>query len=996
MQNDTQQQLLHSEGERYWRSLDQLADTPEYREFLHREFPEGASEMDDKLTRRKFFSLMGASMALAGVTGCRRPVEKIVPYVTPPEDAVTDIAKYYATTMPFGLDAYGLLVKSHEGRPIKIEGNPLHPATSGSANSQIQAELLNLYDPDRSQHITQRGEQRTISDFTTAWSNIWVQYLSTGGEGLAVLSETFNSPTMARLKRDFKATFPNAHWVSWDPVSDENLLRGLRDVAKLHSQPVYHFEHADVVLSLDADFLLTETGNIANTRDFTQRRHVESERDSMNRLYAVETGYSLTGSMADHRLRLQHRHVGAFAVELGKALTKKGLRIDSTLDIAVSSGWNIPEQWLDAVADDLLRTRGKSLVIAGRKQPPAVHALILAINIALGNIGATIEYLPMPDASPSDTTALANLLDQMQNGAVTTLVMLGGNPVYNAPTDFNFSEGLDKVEHTIHLSAYFDETSRLSEWHIPRSHFLESWKDARSIAGIPSITQPLIAPLFDSYTENSLLFCIMSGAPGNDHDLVRTTWKPLLADADFETAWRKTLHDGLLQGEGLQSAEPVVDVRALTANLRACKLEATPTDNELELLFEPSPTIYDGRYANNGWLQELPHPISKIVWDNAAMISAATADRLGLTSKDVIAISAQNRRLEIPVVIQPGQAENSLTVSLGYGRQNVGRVADAVGVNTYALRTSQTLDVVTDISVERTGATAEVVTSQDHHSMEERPIIREATLEEYKANPDFAPEMVKHPPLESLWEEPDYSDGNQWGMAIDLNSCTGCGACTTACQSENNIPVVGKEQVDRGREMHWIRLDRYYAGDTDEPEMSHQPVMCQHCELAPCEQVCPVSATVHSEEGLNQMVYNRCIGTRYCSNNCPYKVRRFNFFNFTNDTPDLVKMAQNPDVTVRSRGVMEKCTFCVQRINNAKINAKLENRNVADGDVTTACQQSCPANAITFGNINDPNSKVSKVKQQNRNYALLAELNLKPRNTYLARIKNVNPALEQV
>ena len=977
-------------GKEYWRSLDQLAETPEFKDFLNREFPAGASEMNDPMTRRAFLSIMGASIALAGLAGCRRPVEKIIPYVNAPEEIVPGIPKYYATSMPFGLSSYGLLVETHEGRPTKIEGNNEHPSTLGASNAFIQGSILGLYDPDRAKTITRNSEQHTLEDFAAYWNGI----SHNNGEGLAVLSESFRSPTLNRLRSQFLRAFPQAQWITYEPVSDEHVFDGVQNAAGRTLLPLYHFDKARTILSLDSDFLLSDSENITHTRGFSAQRRVSSETDAMNRLYAVESGYSLTGGAADHRYRLESGRIVAFAVRLARELGTLSIAVPELSAISGTDSGTFDEHWISVAARDLAENRGASLVVAGKNQPPVIHALVFAINTALENVGSTVSYVEPEDASLPNTRDLVNLAGAFRDGSVSSLVILGGNPAYNAPADLGLSKLLGSVDNTVHVSPYFDETARLTEWHIPQSHFLEMWGDARSASGSASVVQPMIAPLFASYSVARILNILTSGnTEESDHDIVRQTWRQLLGTRDFETNWRKVLHDGILRGSETAEITPQVNNRSLRAIFSSHNFTGSDSSNDFELVFTQSNATFDGRFANNGWLQELSDPVTKITWDNTAMISPAAAQSLGVSNSDIVRITSHGRELEIPVWIQPGQADNTISVALGYGRVGIGRIADGVGANSYLIRASDWLFIGQGVRVSATGTTQLIATTQDHHSMEERPIVREANIEEYREHPNFAPEMVEHPPLESLWTEHSYEDGYQWGMAIDLNTCTGCSACTIACQSENNIPIVGKDQVSRGREMHWIRLDRYFTGDPDDPEMVHQPVTCQHCENAPCEQVCPVAATVHDKEGLNLQVYNRCIGTRYCSNNCPYKVRRFNFYNFTNETPELVKMAQNPDVTVRSRGVMEKCTFCIQRINRARAQSKLENRNIREGDIKTACQETCPAEAIYFGNINDPESQVSKIKTQNRNYALLGELNNQPRNTYLAKIRNPHPDL---
>ncbi len=987
-------EMKNIKGKEYWRSLDQLADTPEFRELLEKEFPEDAAEMKNPLTRRNFLSLMGASLALAGLSACRRPVEKIIPYVKAPEQTIPGIPRYYATTMPIGTSAYGVVVESHEGRPTKIEGNEQHPSSMGKSNTWMQASILDLYDPDRSQRPVNNGEDKDWTDFVGFWRSLYEDYRQNKGLGLAILSDSFSSPSLSRMKDEFKKKFPAATWTCYAPISQETVYRGISLASGSSYHPLYHYQQADVILSLDSDFLLTENENIVQTKGFAAGRRVNSISDKMNRLYMVESSYSTTGAMADHRLRLPSSQIAGFVFLLAGELKKQGIPVVGTDEIILEGEIKANRKWISAVSKDLIANRGKSLVVAGYCQPAGVHALVFLINHALGNVGKSVTYRELTDLCESQVSDLIRLTGQMKEGTVKTLIMLGGNPVYNAPADLDFANALGKVENTIHLSPSMDETSHRVHWHIPQAHYLESWGDCRSANGSLSLIQPLIAPLFDSHSMLELLFLINEGSEGKGYEITRQTWKKFLPKKEFEKNWRHVLHDGVLPISHLPEIHPKINMKSILGHFRNNPIQVNiPDENNLEIVFHTSPAVYDGRFSNIGWLQELPDSVSKLSWDNAALVSHKTANTLGIKNEDLIVLNLQGRETVIPVWILPGLADFSVSVMLGYGRTSAGRIGNGVGFDVYRLRTSQSINFDLGLTIRKTLDRHTLANTQDHSSMEGRPLVREATLAEYQKNPGFAEKMVDHPPLVSLWEEHPYEEGYQWGMSIDLNSCTGCNACTIACQSENNIPIIGKEQVKNGREMHWIRIDRYFSGDVDDPEMVHQPVACHHCEMAPCEQVCPVAATVHDEEGLNLMTYNRCIGTRYCSNNCPYKVRRFNFFNYTNDLPEIVKMVQNPDVTVRSRGVMEKCTYCLQRISAAKINSKNENRDVQDGDIQTACQQACPANAIVFGNINDPESAVSKAKKNNRKYEMLAELNLKPRTSYLARLRNPNPEL---
>jgi molybdopterin-containing oxidoreductase family iron-sulfur binding subunit len=994
----------------YWRSLAQLDDRPEFRAALEREFPEGASELPEGITRREMMLLVGASLSLAGVAGCRRPAEEIVPFVAPPEESIPGIPSYYATTMPFGRSAYGLIVESHEGRPTKIEGNPAHPATLGASSSRVQASVLGLYDPDRSPSVAQRGARKAWSEFVTAWAELSKAHAADGGAGLAVLSESFSSPTLARLAGELRALYPKSQWATYDAVSDENRLAGLRLATGRDVDLMLRFDRAAVVLSLDADPLLTDPEMIRHARGFAAGRQAGASGGEMNRLYAVEGVYSLTGTMADHRLRLESRHIAAFVAALAARLAAPG---------AVSPAGNVPgvdSRWLDAVAKDLLANRGKGLIVAGERQPAAVHAAVCALNSHLGNTGSTVSYYETKDAALPSMGALASLVAAMNGGAVQTLVILGGNPVFDAPADLDFVSALAKVPHSIALGHTVDETSSKVEWHIPRAHFLESWGDARAVGGTLSVVQPLILPLFGGRSAVEVLGVMVGGKERPGYDIVRETWATILGKGEFDKNWNRVLHDGLLAGSELPEVVPNVTAAPLAELARLIAGGGSATG--LEIVFLPSPAIHDGRFANDGWLQELPDPMTKLTWDNPALLSPRTAETLGVVNQDVIRVDYAGRSLELPVWILPGMADNVVALTLGYGRQRAGRIGSGVGFDTFTVRASRAPGFDSGVTLSRRGGQYPISATQNHGSMEGRPIVRESTLAELRSQTAAAaktedthgteaqggaktgqpsalgvyPEETHH---FSLWKEHTYDTGHQWGMTIDLNTCIGCNACVTACQSENNIPVVGKAQVANGREMHWLRVDRYFSGDpSGSPEVVFQPVPCMHCEDAPCEQVCPVAATVHDAQGLNVMVYNRCIGTRYCSNNCPYKVRRFNFFNFTKDTPDILRLAMNPDVTVRSRGVMEKCTYCTQRINQSRIDAKLAGRELRDGDVKTACQQACPASAIEFGNLRDASSRVVKAKADPRNYSLLDELNTKPRTTYLAKVRNPNPDLE--
>ncbi len=978
----------------YWRSLAETEDRPEFRAALEREFPDGASELPEGITRREMMMLVGASLSLAGLAGCiRRPVEEIVPYVTAPEEIVPGIPRYYATTMPFRRSAYGLIVESHEGRPTKVEGNPSHPSTLGGSSSLVQASVLGLYDPDRSQSITLRGTPKSWKDFVTTWGQLSEAHAADGGAGLAVLSESFSSPTLARLSSELRARFPRSQWATYDAVSDENRLAGLRRATGRDLDLMLRLDRASVILTLDADPLLTDPEMIRHARGFADGRRAGVSGGAMNRLYAVEAVYSLTGAMADHRLRLESRQIAPFLAALAPRIGAPAAATNAAIP-------GVDSRWIDAVAKDLVANRGKSLIVAGERQPPAVHAAVCALNTHLGNTGKTVSYYETKDAVLPSVSSLALLVDAMKAGALKTLVILGGNPVFDAPADLGFASAMSKVPHTIALGHTVDETSAKAEWHIPRAHYLESWGDARAVGGPLSVVQPLILPLFGGRSAVEVLGLMVSGKDRPDYDIVRETWKPILGDSEFDKKWNRILHDGLLAGSELPEVVPTVADDPVAELARATDA-GSPKD--LELVFLPSPSLHDGRFANDGWLQELPDPVTKLTWDNPALVSPKTAETLGVANEDVVRLDHAGGSLELPIWIVPGMADNVIALTLGYGRRHAGRIGSEVGFNTFTVRSSRAPGFDRGVTLTRVGRTYPLSATQNHGSMEGRPIVRESRLSELRHTPKEergeAPLGVfeEEPHHFSLWKEHTYDQGHQWGMTIDLNACIGCNACMTACQSENNVPVVGKTQVGKGREMHWLRVDRYFSGEpAGNPEVVFQPVPCMQCEDAPCEQVCPVAATVHDGQGLNVMVYNRCIGTRYCSNNCPYKVRRFNFFNFTKDTPAILKLAMNPDVTVRARGVMEKCTYCTQRINRVKIDAKLARRELRDGDVKTACQQACPASAIEFGDLRDKSSRVVKAKADPRNYALLDELNTRPRTTYLAKVRNPNPALDGI
>jgi molybdopterin-containing oxidoreductase family iron-sulfur binding subunit len=981
-------------GARYWRSLEELAQSEQFQTVLENEFPSAAALLSDGVNRRDFLRLLAASLALAGLGACsRRPREQIVPYVNAPEEITSGKPLYYATAFPFAGYGIGILVESYEGRPIKIEGNPQHPASLGATNPFAQAAILDLYDPERSQVVRRSRAISTWDDFVTAARARLDFQRSKRGAGLRLLSGRVTSPSLGQQIRALLEQFPEARWYTYEAVGRENIREGVRAVLGQEGNVVYRFDHARLILSLDSDFLYADPGSLRYTREFTNGRRARGKEPDMNRLYVVEPTPSITGAMADHRLALPASDI----ITLTRAVARR-------LGIKEGVGEDAPAvgryaAWIDALVADLQAHRGSCVVLAGEPQPPQVHVLAHMMNELLGNLGSTILYTePVEERTPKDG-ALSDLAREMGQGAVDALFIVDGNPVFDAPADLRFGEVLAQVPFRVHLGGHENETSALCHWHVPQAHFLESWGDIRSFDGTVTIMQPLIAPLYGGKSAHELI-AVLSGNPASTpHQIVREFWRARFRETDFEAWWQRALHDGVVAGTSFpeKTAKAVSGFKFQVSSTPPLKPETRnqkpETADSFELVFRPDPTIWDGRFANNGWLQELPKPLTKLSWDNAALISPRTADRLDVRNGDGIELHLNGNRVMAPVWINPGQADESVTVSIGYGRTHGGKVGKGTGFNAYPLRTSSHFWFGRGLEIKKTDRRFDLVTTQGHHTMAGRPLVLNATLEQFRRQPDFVQQLRRTPaPGVTLYPAHKY-DGNAWAMVIDTNVCIGCSACVVACQAENNIPVVGKDQVSRGRDMLWLRVDRYYQGPAEDPEIVYQPVPCMHCENAPCEPVCPVAATVHSSEGLNDMVYNRCVGTRYCSNNCPYKVRRFNFYQYADFETPSTRLRYNPDVTVRSRGVMEKCTYCVQRINHARIEAKKENRQVRDGEVMTACQQACPAEAIVFGNLSDSQSAVAKLKREPLNYGLLEELNTRPRTTYLARLKNPNPRI---
>jgi MoCo/4Fe-4S cofactor protein with predicted Tat translocation signal len=977
--------MAAAQGPEYWRSLEELAGSPDFQEMLHREFPKGASEWLDSVSRRGFLKLMGASLAMAGMSACtKQPLEPIVPYVKQPEEVVPGRPMFFATAFTLGGYASPVLVESHLYRPTKIEGNDQHPASLGGTDIFSQASILGMYDPDRSQTVTYLGEIRSWGSLVEALRAPLNIQKGLQGAGIRILTPTVSSPTLADQLQSFLKANPQAKWHVYEPVNRDNVLEG----AKLaFGQPVetrYDFSKADVILALDADFLYAGfPGFTRYARDFAKRRNPDA--GEMSRLYVAESTPSSTGAKADHRLPVRAVEIESFVRALDMML---GDDTDRSMVRAEQ------QKFLDAVLADLKSHRGSSAVIAGDHQPGVVHAFVHRINQTLGNLGKTVFYTDPVDANPiNQAESLKDLVADMRGGKVDILIILGGNPAYDAPADFGFADALKNtsIPLRVHLGLYQNETAELCQWHVNQAHYLEAWGDGRAYDGTVSIVQPLIAPLYEGKSACELVSMLSGQADTGGHEIVQAYWKKQHPGADFDEFWRKSLHDGWIEGTTFAAKQVANKNASFPATSRA-------DDKAIEINFRRDPSIYDGQFSNNGWLQELPKPMNKLTWDNPVLMGPAMAERMGIKTEDLVELELNGKKVIAPVWIQVGHPDNSVTVFLGYGRRRAGRVGTGAGFDMYVLRTSATPWFTSGVVIRKVGGTYKLASTQGYQTMETptgaRPLVRTASIEEYRKEPDFARE--EEPPKElTLYKPYPYAAGPYaWGMTVDMSACVGCNNCVVACQSENNIAVVGKEQTVLGRHMHWIRIDSYYQGDRDNPKAYFQPVPCQQCENAPCEVVCPVGATVHSSEGLNDMVYNRCVGTRYCSDNCPYKVRRFNFLLFQDWETSQFKMMRNPDVTVRSRGVMEKCTYCVQRINEHRIDAEREDRKIRDGELQTACQQSCPANAIVFGNINDPESRVSKLKAQGRNYGLLADLNTRPRTTYLADIRNPNPELE--
>lgn len=956
--NAVRARLATEEGPTLWRSLEELADVPEVRRYVEAEFPDIVQT--SSIDRRTLLRLMSASFALGGLAACsdsgapgNAPLlsqSRNMPGYTP------GIPVSIATSLPLNGYGRGVLVKAQEGRPIKIEGNPLHPASLGATDVFAQAEILSLYDPDRSNTPLQNGSPTSWEELTNFIRPVRNELVVAEGRGLHVLMPPTSSPTLQRLIAQARQLFPLAKWHVFSPIDDDNRREAATAAFGRDIDLVYDLTQTDTIVTLGGDLFAEEAGHLRYVSDYQARRRMQDR--ALPRLYAVETRPSLVGARADERIPLRPRDFEAFVHALAAAL---GTGAASTSELHPS---------ISKLADALRQAGSRSLVVAGCEQPARVHALVHVLNAGLGAFGTTIRAIEPVRPMAEDLRTLTDLAQAVDAGEVSHLVILGGNPVYAAPADIDLASLIRRVPLSLHLGQHRDETAAVCQWHIPEAHPLESWGDLRAFNGTVGLRQPAIVPLKPALSAEELLG-LMAGQNLDGHALVQATWREAWGES-FEELWARSLEDGVIEG----SALPAIDVTLRSDG----NLEPAPPapSGGIDVVFAPDPSVWDGSYANNGWLQELPKPLTKQVWGNAALIAPETATIFGLSSGDAIDLTVEGRVIRAPVWIMPGHAPDAVTLTLGYGRQLAGRIGNGIGFDAYAVRSSRQRWIASG-EINKVGERIPVISTQQHHSLQGRDIVRVVTSDQ-----NLIPDRAAHP---SLYPEWPY-EGHAWGMAIDLDACIGCNACVIACQAENNIAVVGPEEVAKGREMHWLRVDRYHGGDPANPDTYFQPVPCMHCEKAPCEVGCPVNATVHSSEGLNDMIYNRCIGTRTCSNNCPYKVRRFNFLDYQGTDYTASPDAMNPQVTVRDRGVMEKCTYCVQRIGTARADARVEGRSLRDGEIVTACQQSCPTQAIVFGDVNDPDSAVSRLKRSPRNYALLGSLNTKPRTTYLARIES--------
>lgn len=1069
----------------YWVSLGELEQTEEFQAALHREFPEDASTLEG-VDRRRFLQLMGASTALAGAQSCRWEETKLLPLNERPEGRVPGVSEHFASAFEIDGVALPVLVTSYEGRPTKIEGNNLHPDSLGASTTLSQSATLELYDPERAKYPTQGGARRSAEQLAAGLAGLREQAAANGGQGLAVLDGPSSSPALQTAREGLERALPQARWFRYAPALNDS-TRQATEIAFGRAQRVHlKLDQARIICDLDSDLFGLSPQALNNSRGFAVGRDADNDQP-LNRSYSVEARHTASGATADHRLPLRSAQIGAFLAALEAKLVADGnLTVPgnwgsaSSMPSAAFLNEEYVANFLAALSEDLLANRGASAIVVGPDQPADVQALGLRINGLLGNLGKAVVLTEEPNAS-SGPDQLAELAAAIESGQVTKLLILGGNPVYDAPGDVDFGALMERLDASVSLSLYYDETARKASWHVPAAHWLESWGDVRAYDGSYLVQQPLIRPLYAGKTALEVVDYLAGGAWRDAQAIVRESFSRQPGVTD-ERAWMSTLHDGFLAGSELPALNPGGRaVPALELDSTALAGTTAPPNGQLELVVHADAKVYDGRFANSGWLQELPDFMTKLCWDNAAMIAPTTAASLSVTTGDMVELTIDGRTLEAAVYVMPGQAQGCVSLALGYGRTSAGQVGGSIhdpveipGFDASKLTASRAVGAWQGLQLNKTGKKYAFAMTQEHHQvdaagMKERDqdqgavksrvaeLIHEtdrdnwrhiqddyetgSLLTMYRGGDPLHPHNGEHgdghghgddhgddhgdahmgeaahggpgggghgpklnelqsfigPPLRSIWDEKSYEGDYAWAMSIDLNTCTGCNSCVIACQAENNIPVVGKEQVMRGREMHWLRMDRYFKGDQDRPEVRSQPVACIQCENAPCEQVCPVAATVHSPDGLNDMAYNRCIGTRYCSNNCPVKVRRFNFFNYHRELKepenDVKRLSFNPEVSVRARGVMEKCTYCVQRIQAAKIQAKVEQRRVTDGEIVTACQQVCPSESIVFGDLKTETSQVREKQASQRAYHMLAFLNIKPRTAYLSRITNPHPLL---
>jgi MoCo/4Fe-4S cofactor protein with predicted Tat translocation signal len=1041
----------------YWRSVDELEQTPEFEEFLHREFPKAASEFPAGVSRRRWLKLMSASLALGGVAGCRYGPNEFAAFVVRPEDATPGRAKHYATNFELAGRAVHLLVSNLDGRPIKIEGNPEHPLMRSSEPNDLsggksrfasagtdvfsQGCILGLYDPDRLKVVTRQADGVAEASSWEAFAAFAKERLgalqASQGESLAILMSPSLSPSVNRLVGETVKLLPKATVAVYSSLDQANQQAALAQAAGKPAELLFDLSVAKVICCLDSDLLGNDPNMLVYSRQFAKGR--TPALDQMSRLYAVEARFSITGAAADSRLAVRSSQIGAFLAQLEQQvdnlLAGGSPKVAGAKEAAFDSKEVSPaeqlERFVDAMAEDLVKHKGEGLVSVGAYQPLEVQLAALRLNQKLENIGKGVQIRPSRSAIEGVApVTLSDLTESLVKGAVDTVWILGDNPAYTAPGNLKFADALSKVPHSVYLAEFGDETANVCKWNVPLAHPLESWSDVLGVDGSYGVGQPQILPLLGGKSQLEIL-SLLVGQAETGEAIVKATAGIVNGNQLAARQWQETLHSGFLAGVASEPLSGSLNVEGATPS-GTLNLESIE-NGSLEIIFTISDTLYDGRFAKNVWMQELPQAMTKLVWDNAAIMSPAMATKLNLKQGEIVRLVRGDATLELPVFLMPGQAHGSITVHLGYGRVCRDEAVDSneqvsVGKDVAPLRTFDNPSIVTGVEARSTSRPYKLVTTQDHFAIDklgldttaERAgmLIREGTVEQItEGGGDYVDHLgIHHPPLESLWEEPmktfesDPTVAYQWGMAIDLNKCTGCNSCVVACQSENNISVVGKEQVSHGREMHWIRVDRYFRGEMETPQIVNQPVACVHCETAPCEQVCPVAATVHTEEGINAMTYNRCVGTRYCANNCPYKVRRFNYFNYNTEygyfygwkqkgkleeaSRQLQQLVLNPEVTVRGRGVMEKCTYCIQRVQNGKIHARNEGRAVEDGEIQSACQTACPTQAIVFGDLKDPSTQVSKLQNDVRAYAMLGELNIKPRTLYLARVRNTHPRLK--